>query len=111
VVYGAGEHARELCLAHPLLQLGRLFFDVSERALVIFRSGQLEVLERLVDVLAERFGQRKLLAGYGATTQQALRLLLVVPETRFTGELIELVYFAFECREVKETPLAHRRAA
>ena len=111
VVDWAGEHARQLRLAHALLELGSLELDVPQGALVVFGGGELEVLERLIDVLAECFGERQLFTGQSAAPEEALRLFLVVPETGLARELVELVYFASECREVKETPLAHRRAA
>jgi hypothetical protein len=88
-----------------------LALDVRDGALVIFRSCEFQVLRGLGYVFGERLGARDLLVRDGAPPEQPLGFLLIFPETRFTRELIELVYLASESRDVKETPLAHRRAA
>jgi len=100
----------ELRLAHPRGDPPRLRVRIGDRRLVPLRRPELEVLGRLLDRGGQRATELDLLRGGGALAEQPLGSFLVVPEARLARQGVELLYLALKSSEVKETPLAHRRA-
>jgi hypothetical protein len=106
VVDGAREHARQLGRAHARLEARDLPIDLGQRGLVVLGRAQLEQDPRVVEVARQLLDARDLRLEGGALAGDDLRLLLVVPEPRGQGLLLELVYLALEPGEVKDAPLA-----
>jgi hypothetical protein len=84
--------------------------EVAQHRLVVFSGGEIEQLGGVANVLGERAQELYLVGERGPVPEDGLGLRLVVPEVRFTRQLIELADFPLQCRDVKDAPLAHRRA-
>jgi hypothetical protein len=110
MVRGTGKHARELRSPDAIGQGTRLSLELGKNGLVVFPGGELEQLDGVTDVLRQRAQELDLLDEPGAFPQDRLGLRLVVPKIRFARQLVELAYLTLECRDVKDAPLAHRRA-
>jgi predicted transcriptional regulator len=110
LIGGAAQHAIELGLAHPLVDRAHLLGAVGERSLVVLGRGELEVLERVVDLAPELLREIELRLGVRALAQRGLSLVLVVPESRRERRLRQLVQQSLEFGDVKDAPLAPHSA-
>jgi len=106
VVDGAREHAGQLGRAHARLEGRDLPLHLGQRRLVVLGRAQLEQDAGVVEVARQLLDARDLRLEGRALAGDDLRLLLVVPEPRGQGLLLELVYLALESRQVKDAPLA-----
>jgi len=79
-------------------------------AVVVLRGAELEVLEGVVDLATEARGELDLGLGLGALAQDALRLLVVVPEPWRQRPLGQIFEDSLEPRDVKDAPLAPQSA-
>ena len=111
VIGRATEHALKLRAPHRAFQCGSKRCGFFQSLLVILLGGEFEELFGVLRLRLELANHVQLLGRRRPLAQQRLRLVLVVPEIRIAGELIELLYFAFELRDVKDAPLAHQRAS
>jgi len=111
VIDGAAQHALELRLPDPRGDPLGLLGRVGDRGLVALRRPEVQVLGRLGDRGGQGAPELDLLRRRGALAEQRLGALLVAPEARLARQGVELFYLALQSSEVKETPLAHRRAA
>ncbi len=111
VIRGSRQHARELGAPHALRQGLGLLVELGEQPLVVFLRRELEELDRLSDILRQRGRKLDFFDQPGTLAQDRLSLVLVVPETGFARDLIDLADIPFELRDVKDAPLAHRRAS
>jgi hypothetical protein len=100
------EHARELGGAHPPLERRDLAHGLGRRRRVALRLSELEEDVGVVDVACELLERRDLPLERGALAGDDLRLLLIVPEPRLEGLLLELRDLGLQLREVKGAPLA-----
>jgi hypothetical protein len=106
VVDRAREHPRELGSPDALLERGDLRLGLGDGRLVVLGRPELEQDARVLEVARQLLDAPDLLLDPGAATGDALGLLLIVPETRGEGQLLEPVDLRLELREVKDAPLA-----
>jgi hypothetical protein len=106
----AGEHAIELGLAELLIDARDLRLGVGDDRLVIFGGAELEVLGRVLDLPTELVRHLQLGFDGRALAQDALGLVVVVPEPWGQGHLGEIFELSLEPRDVKDAPLAPQSA-
>ena len=82
VVHGAGEHATQLYTSHAHLDVIDLTSSVSQSLLVAFFFGELEVLEGVLNLFLQSLRKLDLLLNAGASSQNLLGFLGVIPEPR-----------------------------
>jgi hypothetical protein len=111
VIDRAAQHALELRLADAGGDPPGLLVRVGDGRVVALGRPELEVLRRLADRGRQGAPELDLLRRRGALAEQRLRAILVAPEARLARQGVELFYLTLQSSEVKETPLAHRRAA
>jgi hypothetical protein len=106
VVDRAREHPRELRGAHACLEGRDLRLRLGYHRLVLLGGPQIEQDLRVVEIARELLDGGYALLELGTLAGDRLRLLLVVPEPRDEGLLLEPVDLGFQPWKVKDAPLA-----
>jgi DNA-binding transcriptional LysR family regulator len=104
------QHANELGLTQPAVHRTNLRLGVRDRGLVVLRRAEIEVVRRVVQILAELLDRLEQLLDLGALAQKRLRLLGSVPEVGGPCLLVQLREPFLESGDVKDAPLAQGSA-
>jgi hypothetical protein len=91
VVDRAGEHPRELGVAHARLERGGVRGGLGDRPSVVLRRAELEQDSGVVQIARQLLDRIDVLLDAGPLARDGLRLLLIVPEARRERLLLELV--------------------
>jgi hypothetical protein len=95
LIHRAREHARQFNPSNALGKLLSLLVNVSDHALIVLGSAQLQVFDSVADIGRQLFDHLHFFLGAAPFPHQRLGTVLVVPETGLTGELVELRNVAF----------------
>jgi hypothetical protein len=106
VIHLPREHAGELRLAKPRLEIAYLLADLFHDAVVVLGRAELEELLRVVDVPRELLDLLDELLDARALAIDRLRLLRVLPEPWGERLFVQAIDILLQLRDVKDAPLA-----
>ena len=103
-------HTPNFSLPQLRLKLSGVARHIFEHGRVVLIRRQLEKLQGFIDAFGQPLRQLELLDRGRTFAQLSLRFILIIPKIRRTGKPIQLLYLTLQLRDVKDAPLAHRRA-